>query len=337
MTMTTIVNSITLIESINSESNVYLAEFDNGTSAYWIAAPNDPQKFLNQEVEVQIKKDMYQGKVEDFVANIAEQRVVNTIRRGKTFKLFAENTDSKANIALKDIEIGDSKMNCIVYCTKMRYDASAKADWINLTVSDMFRRVGTLRIFSPDVRGVNYAGKYIKCDIRRNKYGLSTDAIYILDEEYSPNPELDLAEQYILDQFATDKNFSKFLDDTNILAYLRAHVGYEAGSLLLDAAVAIDIAQEMSNVTPGLNIDAIKQAFILDKSWALANADRYSKEFLTVYNSVKYKSLINSGVVSIIDNQSPIPAPEREIYKSIKALVRAVVKARKEIDPDEED
>lgn len=337
MTMTAIVNGVTLIEEINTDANLYKVDFDNGESLYWVAAPNEPSKYLNQEVEVETRKDIVNGKLEDFVANIATQQVVNKLGRAKSFKLFAENIDNNSSIAFRDIELGQTYMNCVLYCSKMRYDASAKADWINLTVSDKYRRVSSLRIFSPDVQGANYAGKYIRCDIRKNKYGLTTDSIFVLDREYARNPELDLAEEYITSQFSADANFTKLLDSTNIIPYLANYVGYEAGSLLLDAAMAIDIAHELANVTPGINTDAIKQAFIMDKSWVLTTNTKYSNEFLSVYNCVKYKALVNPLVTEIIDEHSPSDIPEKFIYANIKALVKSLVRARKDIDPDEVD
>lgn len=337
MTMTTIVKSTSLISEINSESGLYKVEFENGETLYWVAAKDEPSKYINQEVEVETRKDLVDGKLENFVANIATQKVVNKLSRAKSFKLFVDNTDTNASIAFRDLELGQTYMNCILYCSKMKYDASAKADWINLTVSDKYRRVATLRMFSPDVQGANYAGKYIRCDIRKNKYGLNTDAVFVLDREYSRNPELDIAEEYILSQFRADENFSKLIDTTNIIAYLANYVGYEAGSLLLDTATAIDIAHELANVTPGLNTDAIKQAFLLDKSWVLTPNTKYSKEFLAVYNCVKYKAFVNPLVSEIIDENSPSDIPEKAVYVSIKNLVKSLIRARKDVDPDEVD
>ena len=327
---TAIVKSMSQLEVINSESTVFEVEFDNGDKALLIAEPYAATKYINQMVEYEIEKNLYNMELRDFIASMGYLHVVNTINRKEGFKLFSDNEDTCATVAFKDLEMGQVVNGAILYCSKVEWNSSAKTDWLDLTVSDRFRRVARLRIFSPTVTDASsIAGSYIKCNIRMNKFGLTTQDISVMDMEYAPNPELLLAETYINEMFKDDEDMQAVLSRTNLISFMREYVRYERGDLLLECAMELDIAQSLGNVTPGIDIDAICKALIAEKLWVTQPNTHYSKEFLCLHKTLQFKNAFDAKVQDIIGGDVPNVPDERLVFNKVKELVRAIVKVRK--------
>ena len=329
MTKTVNVTSVTFLENVNVDASVYMVTFSDNTSAHLMCEPNTAESYLNQTVEVSFRKDIFKGEVVDFVDAIAVEKVVNLIDRTNNFKLYCEAEDTGATIAFKDIEQGETYQNCILYCTKTVYDSSARADWLDMTCSDRMRRVAHIKMFSPVSSDISFAGSYIKCDLRKNKYGFTTQEIERMDKYQAANPEIDIAEQFIKEQFKDDAAFMNFMDQSNILAFMHEYVGYELGSLLIDSAVCISIANEIVNIVPNLNVKALRQSFIVDKLWCTMPKSKYSKEFRTTYNFVKYAANIDSAVLGIVDHAGETAPDEYAVYLKVKALAYTILKTRK--------
>lgn len=327
---TATVNSISKLEDVNIDSAVFSVSFDNGFTALMIAGPDEPFKYLNQLVEYDSRKDIYKGEVKDYISTIAELKVVNTINRTDHIKLFADSVDNSASIAFADIAMGETYVNCVFYCSKAAYNCSAKSDWIEFTVSDRVRRVTKLRIFSPTVKGYeDFVGRYIRCDVRRTKFGLTTQEVFVCDKDFAPNPELDVAETYINGIIQNNAELRAAVDSCNIIPFMKEYVGYERGSLLLECAMEIDLAIELCNVTSGLDVNALIKAFIADKFWCLSPNSHYAKQFLCVHRCLSYRDVFNAKVQDIIGGDVPNVPEERLVYDKIKELVKALVITRK--------
>lgn len=330
MTMTATVKEIELLKTINADSNVYLVSFDNNSTAYYISNPVDAMSYLNMLVDYETADNIYDGKVVPFISTIAEKRVVNVINRTEHIKLFSDVVDNSSTICFKDIEMGTTYNNCVLYCSRVTYDSSIRSDWLDLTVSDKQRRVSHLRIFSPDVKQAEqFAGRYIRCDIRRTKFGLTTQDIFLCEKDYAPNPELDIAETYIKGVFKDDSDMLNALEATNVLPFMREYVGYERGCLLLECAMEIDLAIEIGNVTPGIDTNALAKAFIADKFWCLMPNSHFSKDFLNVHRCIQHKTVFDSKVQDIIGGNVPNVPAERPVYDKIRELVKSIVVIRK--------
>lgn len=326
---TTKVTSITPIERVNSEAFLYEVSFSDATSALMLCREGDAMQYLNQEVEVDFRDDMHKGTIRAFVNTIAQRVVVNTLSRQNNLKLFSETFDPASNVVFKDINIGDTVRNAIVYCNKVTFDSSLKADWIDLSVCDKYRRTAHIRIFSPDTTNINFAGRYIKCDLRKNKYGLSTQDILCCEGELPPNPEVDIAETYIQQTFSSDAKMTEMFDKSNLIPFLKEYIGFERGSLLLTAAMEIDIARELANVTPAVNVDDLAKAFICDKLWALNASSRYPREFLCLHTALRYKEAFPPNTLDMICEKPATPSPDREVYLKVKELVVTLIHLRK--------
>lgn len=329
------VTSYSLVERLNTDSTLYEIKFDDGTEALMLGREGEVEPYVGNLVDVEFRQDIYKNQTRLFVATIAERVVINTINRKNNIKLFSDTVDNSCNISFRDINIGDMVNNAVVYCNKVHFDASMRTNWIDLIVSDKNRYVSRIRMFAPDRDDVQFEGSYIKCDIRRNKYGFNTQEVTRCDGEYPPNPEVDIAEFFIRETFADSKQFMDAIEQTNIVPFLKEYVGYEKGCYLVMAAMEIDLAKEIANVTPAVKVDDLMKAFIVDKFWCLNSKARYSREFLCIHRALQYKDAIPPNVIDMISEKSQIVSPEREIYLQVKSLVKTIITMRRgEVDFD---
>lgn len=327
---TATVKSISKISDINADSSVFKVEFDNDETALMIAAPDEPFRYLNALVDYETRKDIYEGSITDYITTVTEKKVVNTLTRTDHIKLFADSVDNSASIAFADIEMGETYVGCVFYCSKVSYNSSVRSDWAEFTISDRLRRVAKLKLFSPNVKDLDsFAGRYIRCDVRKTKFGFTTQDVFLCDKDYAPNPELDIAERYLLNFFKPDADMSAMLEKSNIIPFMKEYVGYERGCLLLECAMEVDLAIELCNVTSGLDVHALTKAFVADKLWCLNINSHYSKQFLNLHNCLAYKAALNARVQDIIGGDVPNVPEERLVYNKIKELVRALVITRK--------
>ena len=327
---TATVKSIEKVGDINIDSSVFRVSFDNGSEALMICAPDEPYKYLDQLVDYETRKDLYEGNIHDFIATIADKRVVNTINRTEHIKLFADSVDNSSNIAFADIGFGETYNGCIFYCNKVNYNSSARADWLELVVSDRVRRVSKIRLFSPNITSVEeFAGHYIRCDVRKTKFGFTTQDIFLCDVDYAPNPELDIAETYLKDVFKDDEALTAAMSSINIIPFMKECVTYERGALLLECAMEVDLALELGNVVPGVDTKALAKAFVADKFWCTSPNSHYAKEFLSVHKCLSFRDVFDAKVQDIIGGNVPNIPDERILYDKIKELVRSIVVVRK--------
>ena len=329
MMKTVTVNSYSVVEKLNSDAKLYNIQFDDNTQALMLGREGEAEQYVDKLVDVEFRDDIYKGEIKSFVATIAERKVINTINRREHIKLFADAVDNSSNIILRDIGIGEACNNIIVYCTHVEYNASMRTDWLDLIVSDKSRYISRIRLFTPNRNEVNFAGSYVKCDVRRNKYGFNTQEVTCCEGDYPPNPEVDIAECYIKDVFSTDQSMNTILDESNIIPFLKEHVGYEKGSLLVQTAMEIDIARELANVTPAIKIDDLMKAFIVDKFWVLNETARYPREFLCIHNALKFKNNLAPNTIDIICESPATKSVERDVYLQVKELVRTLIRIRR--------
>ena len=221
---------IELLESYATEQQLMRLTFDEGKdSAYIIWSHANLVQYLNDEVIATFRQDMYNGSIAKFVNTIAKVGVVHTLERSNNVKLYVDVTDNHSNIRFKEIEDGGTAVNAIVYVTDIRFDSSARAEWADLTVMDQARKIAQLRIFSPDSKIQDFKGRYVMCDIRKNRYGLSTDSVVTVDNAFPFSPEVEISERFLMDAFAEDADILTLLAETKFADFAKKVVDLEPG------------------------------------------------------------------------------------------------------------
>ena len=307
---------IELLESLGNEQQLMRLTFDGGKdSAYIIWSHANLMQYLNDEVIATFRQDMYNGAVVKFVNTLASVGVVHTLERSDNVKLYVDVTDNHSNIRFKEIEDGGT--------------SSARADWADLTVMDQARKLAQLRIFSPDARTLDFKGRYVMCDIRRNKYGLSTDSVVTVDNSFPFSPEVEISERFLMDTFAEDKDILSFLSDTRFVDFAKKVVDLEPGYILVRLAVELDIASEMANLVKEVDTNLLKRCLLIEKFNVFQQASPYKNDIVTFVTASKYRFERKNDVLLTLYSEDERYSMERVLLSQVKEMANTVVKIKK--------
>lgn len=255
------------LESYSKDQELMRLEFDDGKEyAYAVSSYSNLIQCIGDEVICKFRQDLYEGRVERFVSTFAKLCVISTLQKEEGIKLYTDVTDNHCNVMFREIEDGSVAVDSIVYVVDMRYDSSARADWVDIVAMDKERRVATIRKFSPDSKVLDMRGRYVLCNIRRNKYGFSTDTdIVTVDGGFPYNPEVDIAEKYILSTFAKDSDILAMIKDSGFIPCARNNIDIEPGFMLARLAIELELTSSIANSLGEVDTDLIKRCLLMEK------------------------------------------------------------------------
>lgn len=324
-----VLTGIELITKFSEEQQLMKLTFDNGKdSAYIIWEHASLLQYLNSDVIATFRRDMYNGHVEKFINTIARLHTIQTVERAERARLFTDVEDNQSNITFSSIEEGTTATDAIVYVLRITYDSSSKADWADLTIQDRQRKIATLRIFSPDKRIEDLNGHYILTNIRRNKYGFSTDTVVTVDSQIPLNPEVEIAERFIEQAFDACEDIKKFLASSQFFEYAKEDVQEERGYILVRLAIELSLAMEMDNLMKEVNIETIKICLLLEKLH-LMSASQLHPELVSYALAQRYSLSQRTEAIHTLYSEDPAYNKERTILAQIKSMADAIVKIKK--------
>lgn len=321
---------VDLVEHFQQEIDMCRIEIDNGSdSAYIIWNYTNLLTYLGEEIICTFRQDIYRGTPAKFVNTLAKVGVVHTLEREDNIKLYVDKLDNHCTISFRDIAEGHTVERVTVYVVDVTMDSSARATWWDLTVQDRDRKIATLRLFNPEGSDSDYKGRYILCDIRRNKYGFSTDAIVTVDSSFSYSPEVLVAESFITKTFADDSQALNAMQSMNFIETAKHYVAEEPGYLLVRLAMELDIANEMANLTRDVPVSLLRHALLLDKFWVLNNQSLYHQEIVGFASASRARLDDIKQVLQVLYSDSEEFASARLLVSSIKHLADNLVTVKK--------
>lgn len=325
--------NVTLVEHLAGGLDVCLLELDGGQdTAYIIYEYNNMLQYLDGEVIATFRSDMYKGQVYKFINTIARVGVIETLSREDSFKLCIDKVDNHSNISFKDLREGETVKQAIVYVVSVEFDSNARAAWCNLTVQDKERRIAVLRIFNPSTNSDMLKNRYVSCDIRKNKYGLSTEAVTTVDATFQTSPEVAVASKFIEQTFADDPEILKVLTDTSFLQFAKHHVAEEPGYVLVRLAMELDLCNEMKNLTNDANLDIVRKALLMSKLYVLNTNSVLRREMVNYAMSSRFKYAGYKEVLVLLFSDDKSMDKERTLYKAVVSAADALVKVKKGVE-----
>jgi hypothetical protein len=304
--------------------------FDEGKdSAYIIWSHANLVQYLNDEVIATFRQDMYNGTIAKFVNTIAKVGVVHTLERSNNVKLYVDVTDNPSNIRFKEIEDGGTAVNAIVYVTDIRFDSSARAEWADLTVMDQARKIAQLRIFSPDSKIQDFRGRYVMCDIRKNRYGLSTDSVVTVDNAFPFSPEVEISERFLMDAFAEDADILTLLAETKFADFAKKVVDLEPGYILVRLAIELDVASELANLVKEVDVDLIKRCLLIEKFNVFQQTSPYRNDIVTFVTASRYKFDHKNEVLLTLYSDEEKFSMERVVLKQVREMADTIINVKK--------
>ena len=321
---------IELLESYATEQQLMRLTFDEGKdSAYIIWSHANLVQYLNDEVIATFRQDMYNGSIAKFVNTIAKVGVVHTLERSNNVKLYVDVTDNHSNIRFKEIEDGGTAVNAIVYVTDIRFDSSARAEWADLTVMDQARKIAQLRIFSPDSKIQDFKGRYVMCDIRKNRYGLSTDSVVTVDNAFPFSPEVEISERFLMDAFAEDADILTLLAETKFADFAKKVVDLEPGYILVRLAIELDVASELANLVKEVDVDLIKRCLLIEKFNVFQQTSPYRHDIVTFVTASRYKFDHKNEVLLTLYSDEEKFSMERVVLKQVREMADTIINVKK--------
>lgn len=321
---------IELLESYATEQQLMRLTFDEGKdSAYIIWSHANLVQYLNDEVIATFRQDMYNGTIAKFVNTIAKVGVVHTLERSNNVKLYVDVTDNPSNIRFKEIEDGGTAVNAIVYVTDIRFDSSARAEWADLTVMDQARKIAQLRIFSPDSKIQDFKGRYVMCDIRKNRYGLSTDSVVTVDNAFPFSPEVEISERFLMDAFAEDADILTLLAETKFADFAKKVVDLEPGYILVRLAIELDVASELANLVKEVDVDLIKRCLLIEKFNVFQQTSPYRNDIVTFVTASRYKFDHKNEVLLTLYSDEEKFSMERVVLKQVREMADTIINVKK--------
>lgn len=321
---------IELLESYATEQQLMRLTFDEGKdSAYIIWSHANLVQYLNDEVIATFRQDMYNGTIAKFVNTIAKVGVVHTLERSNNVKLYVDVTDNPSNIRFKEIEDGGTAVNAIVYVTDIRFDSSARAEWADLTVMDQARKIAQLRIFSPDSKIQDFRGRYVMCDIRKNRYGLSTDSVVTVDNAFPFSPEVEISERFLMDAFAEDADILTLLAETKFADFAKKVVDLEPGYILVRLAIELDVASELANLVKEVDVDRIKRCLLIEKFNVFQQTSPYRNDIVTFVTASRYKFDHKNEVLLTLYSDEEKFSMERVVLKQVREMADTIINVKK--------
>lgn len=321
---------IELLESYATDQQLMRLTFDEGKdSAYIIWSHANLVQYLNDEVIATFRQDMYNGTIAKFVNTIAKVGVVHTLERSNNVKLYVDVTDNHSNIRFKEIEDGGTAVNAIVYVTDIRFDSSARAEWADLTVMDQARKIAQLRIFSPDSKIQDFRGRYVMCDIRKNRYGLSTDSVVTVDNAFPFSPEVEISERFLMDAFAEDADILTLLAETKFVDFAKKVVDLEPGYILVRLAIELDVASELANLVKEVDVDLIKRCLLIEKFNIFQQTSPYRNDIVTFVTASRYRFEHKNEVLLTLYSDEEKFSMERVVLKQVREMADTIINVKK--------
>lgn len=322
-----ICTSIEVVEKFN-DSDLLKVTIDNVTEAFWIYDHAEALKYLNQEVIVDYRWDIFKGEKKQFINTFCMPTVVQTLDKHDNFRLYVDVEDNQSNVSFNEINNGETRQGCIVFCVSSEYKSSPSAQWMELIIRDRLMRVATLRLFDYSTKAVEYTGKYVMTELAKSKYGFTSELISPIAGESIPNPELEIAKKFIVNFFKDDNWACDYMNKHNIVGFLSEAVDYEVGYGLVRLAMELSMLENYHNLTKDFDLVAIGQALLCARGH-VCRSSALSSSFNNVLMASQFNWPNKRLVLTLLDEALSDKPKEYTIYKSIKDSVDLILKTRK--------
>lgn len=331
MQKTLVFESYTVIEKVDGMTIVEI-DFSDFGSAFAIGNLSEFDALVTKEVDVTFRDEVYKGGIQKFVNYIVEHTKVATLDKEENIKLYVDKLpETGSNVDFRDFDVADFHMNCIVYCDGVSTGSSSKASWVDLNVLDRNRNSTKLKIFNPENMDANvFRGKYIICDLRKTKFGFSTQEVRVKEDiSIFANPEFELARMFLRQELSDDTQLLSELDSIGFfnaaMAYCDPVNGVETGHVLMEIAVAVAVAAAMKNITNKIDVQLLKRAIVCRRLYVLTDSDSQvlSKNIQSVIR-VAALSIKSKKLMAMLEDRTRKPLIEKMVMDHIEEMSRII-------------
>lgn len=320
--------SIEVIEKNPTAGDLLRVTIDNTTTALWFFDYNESLQYLNKDVIVEYRQDVYKGELQQFIKTFVIPTTVNTLEKKDNIKLYIDQTDNNANMSFSDVAPGEKYIGAILFCVHSEYKSSPNAIWQELIIRDKSMHTAKLRVFDYENSLADFSGQYVMADISRNQYGFQSDMVTPVSGEMQRNPEIDIAEQYIKNYFAANTVALDFITKNNLFGNLEEVVDYEKGYALMRLAMELAMVDGMDNITKDINLNAIGEALLCTYGH-YCRKSILSKEINSITLAMPFMFEDRKLVLQLLDKNLEDKPKEAYVMANIQKTVETILEVRK--------
>ena len=320
--------SIELVENLNSTEDLMKVTIDNSVEAFWIFSYSESLKYLNQEVIVEYRKDIYKGELKPFISTFVIPTTIQTIDKKENIRLYTDQVDNNSNVSFSEIELGETRKGCIVYCTASEFKSSANAIWQELIIRDKSMHTAKLRVFDYSNKSAKFAGQYIMTELSKSKFGFQSEIVTPTPGNVPPNPEIELAITFIKSYFCNNVVAMDFITKTNLFDVLKEVIDYEKGYSLMRLAMELSMTDNLYNISKELDIATIAEALLCSYGYHTRDSV-LSKSVNNVTIAMGYHWEKRGLIGQLLDTALEEKPPEWLVMNSIQNTVASILEVRK--------
>lgn len=320
--------SVTLLKKLEG-MDVLQVNLSDGTSPLWFYDYAKALEFVDKEVIVNTRSDMYEGNIVTVINTFVMPSVVNTVEKHENIRLFCEQDDNLSNLSFNEIGDGETKNNCLFYCVAQDRKTSDKSTWSEYIIRDKSLRTMKLRIFNDENPNAELAGKYCMAALTKTKFGLQTSTIVPTSGECPRNKEIDIAKEFVQTYFMQDEHAKAFMDGTGYIGKLENVIDYEQGYKLVRLAMELSMCEQLYNVTNNVDIKLIEHALLTSHAYCCTEMS-FSPEVRNIILTMRCKWPNVPKLVAMHDPGAVDSRPEEyDIFLSIKSVVDRILENKK--------
>lgn len=307
----------------------------NEDIVYAFGRYDDYLGYVDNLVTVEFRYEIIEGHESQVVNNLTVIHQVVTLDREDGLKLYTNDLQNiGSNIVFGDIKDGELVERAIVFCQDSQRESSDKASWVKLKVIDNRRRVTYLRMFDPDNEGEHLIGKWIKCRMRKTKYGFNTTDVMLHEElTIDANPNVVIAERFVQSHIASDLILSDYCNKYNLLQKIKDYsyeYGEEQGMLLVRLAMELSVIEETKNMSDQIDIELLKRLAVTSKSYTIhtPSTTTYSRNLQNIIAIAGHTISKDRKLICCLDEGKDAPEVilEREYYLHVNNLAKTLVR-----------
>lgn len=324
-----ICTNIIKLKELDEKTDVLKVIIDSTVESLWFYPYSKALEFVNQDVIVEYRQDIYEGNMVQVIKTFTIVTKVNTLDKQTGIRLFADVEDNFSNLSFNEIEEGETREACIVYCISQSFQSSPNAAWIELVIRDKSMHIAKARLFDYDKTMLDLSGTYIMLDLRKTKFGFNTKYVQPVQGECPENPEITIAKAYIRDYFANDATALNYITTTGLLDKMSEYVDYEKGYALVRLAMELCLCEQFYNITNSIDIHCIEHALLMSYGFILMPDSPLSRCVNNISVATRFNWKGKKEVLKILDEMNPEPPCEVNIYENIRKTIATLIDIKK--------
>lgn len=329
------VKGIKELEKVSSEMSIMDVEFYDGSVAKYVSSYTSALNFLDKDVIVELRDDLFQGKVCKYIAQLTLTSVTSTLSREKDIKLYSEQTgEIFSTIAFEDIP-DSGVLGAILFCTNVKLEKSDRSTWFRFTCLDRNRKSCNVRLFDPIRDTADFIGRYVSMDIRKGNIDYIARKVSI-ESGRAPeaNPEIRIAKSFIFDVVKDYPDITEFLNKSQLLDYIEKYnldEDIEPGYELVRLAIELEQIRNLKNVTKEIDIHAMMKKSLLDRGYCISDNETTvkSKELQNIYEAIKLNAIGSKMEMHLIDPNTTINTAEINLIKDFRSIANTIAKVNR--------